>query len=269
MIKVFVLLYIFVFGLIIGSFLNSVIYRLHKKKDLIFARSICPHCKHTLSFFDLIPVFSFLFLKGKCRYCKKPISWQYPAVELSCGFLFVLITYFLLFSSASIESNTFEVWFSWICYLLIFSVLVVIFVYDLKYLIIPDSILLLGIFFSIILIGFLSFQGSYLIILDRILGVILISGFFLLQFLFSKGKWIGFGDVKLGILLGLILGWEKSLLMLFLSYLIGGIISLGLIGFKKKNLKSEIPFGPFLILSTIISYFLGDKIISWYLNQFL
>ena len=127
----FFYLVIFLFGLLFGSFLNSVIYRLEIGGSFLKGRSYCPHCKHKLIWQDLIPVLSFLFLKGKCRYCQKPISWQYPLVELATGFIF------LLFFLTSLNLNNFTY-----VYLLIMSCfLIIVFVYDLKHYIIPDKII--------------------------------------------------------------------------------------------------------------------------------
>lgn len=247
---------IFLFGLFVGSFLNCIIYRLKKEKSFLKGRSMCPFCGHKLGFFDLIPVFSFLFLKGKCRYCQKKISWQYPLVELAVGFLFVLSFYFYF--------NSIFLFYL----LIIISFLIIIFVYDLRYFIIPDKVLFPAIIISL---AYRLFEIVYLklnwnILLYYLLAVIAASGFFLLIYCISKGKWIGFGDVKLGILLGLIAGWPDIILLLFLSYLIGGIIGIGLICFKKKKLENEVPFGPFLILGTFLTIFFGDKLINWYLG---
>jgi leader peptidase (prepilin peptidase)/N-methyltransferase len=257
--------FVFVLGLCIGSFLNCVIYRLEQKKK-ITGRSFCPHCKHKLSWQDLFPVFSFLFLRGKCRYCKKNISWQYPIVELATGILFVLIFKFLNFYNFSNNFLIFE--FLNLAFLFyIASVLVVIFVYDLEHYLIPDKVL-----FPAIIITFvfrvLELFGNYAHLLNYILAAAIGSGFFLVIFLASKGRAMGFGDVKLAVLMGLLLGLPNVLVALFLAFFFGAIIGLILMVFQRKNLKSEIPFGPFLITGTFISIFWGHTIIQWYLNFF-
>ncbi len=247
---------IFIFGLIVGSFLNCIIWRVSIKKSFLKGRSICPKCKHQLNFFDLIPLFSFLALKGKCRYCQKKISWQYPLVELATGFIFLLVS-ILFWNNLSLM----------IFLLIIFSFLIIIFVYDLKHLIIPDNVLVPAIIIAAlyrIIEGL--FISKSLLSLYYLLSIAVPCGFFLLIYLLSKGKWIGFGDVKLAILLGLILGWPNILLGLFLSYLIGGIIGIGLVIISKKQMKSEVPFAPFLIAGTMIAVLFGTPILNWYLK---
>ncbi|OGZ68367.1 MAG: hypothetical protein A3D44_01720 [Candidatus Staskawiczbacteria bacterium RIFCSPHIGHO2_02_FULL_42_22] len=273
----FIGFFVFIFGLCIGSFLNVVIYRLEKGEGFVGGRSYCPHCKHSLMWLDLIPVFSFLFLWGKCRYCGKKISVQYPMVEIATGLIFLLIFNFqfswpvgaspqVLFNQFSIYQiiNILFLWY-------IASSLIVIFVYDLKFYLILDSVL-----FPAIIITFLFrllssfFIGNWVLgIGNFILAALIASGFFLLIFLISRGAWMGFGDVKLAILLGLLLGFPNILAGLFLSFFFGAIIGLILMLLQKKGLKSEIPFAPFLIAGTLVSMFFGDRIINWYFNFFI
>jgi len=247
-------LFIFLFGLAVGSFLNCVIYRLEISSSFMKGRSFCPHCKHTLSWQDLIPVFSFVFLRGRCRYCSQKISLQYPLVELAAALLFVLV--FQYFGLGP------ELFFL----LLISSFLIVIFVYDLKHYIIPDSMVFSAIIaaflYQIFYSGQLSWDSLYLPFLSAV-GA---SGFFLAIALISRGKWMGLGDVKLAFFMGLMLDWPNILLALFLSFLIGAIIGLGLIFKRRKTMKSEMPFGPFLIAGTLIALFWGEAIIEWYLQ---
>ena len=263
--------YIFVFllGLCIGSFLNCVIYRMEEQKTLN-GRSFCPNCKHTLAWYDLFPVFSFLFLGGKCRYCKKSISFQYPAVELATGLLFLLI-YNLKFEIL----NQFEIFkflniLNLIFLFYIASSLVVIFIYDLKHYLIPDIVLLPAIFITFIFRVIEALNSNFKFqISNYLLAVAIAAGFFLLIWLVSGGRWMGFGDVKLAVLMGLLLSWPDILLALFLAFFSGAAIGLALMIWKKKNLKSEVPFGPFLIFGTFIALFWGPQIIQWYLNLFL
>ncbi len=224
-----------------------------RKKAFGFLRgkSFCPHCKHVLSWQDLIPVFSFLILKGKCRYCKKGISFQYPLVELATALLFILIT--------NLESSVFNIIFLFI----ISAFLIIIFVYDLKHLIIPDKIV-----YPAIVITFL-YQLINLNILNNILTGLAGLLFFLFIVIISHGKWMGVGDVKLVFLMGLLLGTSGILVALFFSFFLGAIIGVGLILAKRKSLKSEVPFGPFLIFGTFIALFWSDKIIQYYFNLFI
>jgi prepilin signal peptidase PulO-like enzyme (type II secretory pathway) len=247
-------IFVFLFGLCIGSFLNCVIYRLEQKKDLS-GRSFCPHCRHTLSWKDLFPVLSYLSLGGKCRYCKKKISIQYPIVEIFTGLVFVLIFSQLYnFNVGSLVNIIFLFYIT--------SVLIIIFVYDLKHYLIPDKILFPAIILSFVyrIINITSF-------LDFFYASLIGSIFFLIMFLISKGKWMGFGDVKLAILMGLVLGIKGVLLALFLAFLFGAVIGTILIFFQKKGFKSEIPFAPFLVMGTFLAMIFSEQIISWYLNS--
>jgi len=269
-------LFVFVFGLIIGSFLNCLIYRLQIKEGFLISRSYCPNCKHVLGWQDLIPIFSFIVLRGKCRYCQTPISWQYPLVEFATGALFLLIVDELRSFSpfaiawvskfAGIESVYF-------LYLLIISCfLIIVFVFDFKHFIIPDgviypAILLSGIWYLVSGI-FLNFYTKYEI-LNITYSAFGAAAFFLTIVLISRGKWMGFGDVKLAFFMGLFLGFPDILVALFLAFFIGAIIGIGLIILKKKTLKSELPFGPFLVTGTFIALFWGEKIINWYLSLIL
>jgi len=234
----FFFLVIFLSGLTVGSFLNCIIYRLKTGQSFLRGRSFCPHCQHTLSWLDLIPVFSFFILKGRCRYCQKKISWQYPLVEIATGLLFLLIGNFQLP----------------IFNFIIAPLLIIIFVYDLKHYIIPDKI----IYPAVIIAAIFNFTNWL-----SALGAAL---FFLVIVLVSRGKWMGVGDVKLGFLMGLALGFPNILVALFLAFMMGAIIGIGLIIASKKTLKSEVPFGPFLVAATFIAWFYGQRIVNWYIN---
>jgi len=262
------------FGLVMGSFLNCIIYRLQTGEGFLKGRSFCPHCRHALSWQDLIPVFSFLILKGRCRYCRKPISWQYPLVELATGIIFLLIVWNLEFGIC-LEFGTWNLLF----YLLISCFLIIIFVYDLKHYIIPDAVIYpaIAIAFLYQLFRMLNFVNWNLFgiwnvesgILRPISSAFLASLFFLAIVFLSQGKWMGLGDVKLAFLMGLFLGFPNILVALFLAFFIGAIIGIGLIISGKRTLKSEVPFGPFLITGTFIALFWGNQITNWYLSLFI
>ena len=257
--QILILIFFFFLGTIIGSFLNSVIFRTQKGESFLKGRSYCPKCKHTLSFFDLIPIFSFIFLKGKCRYCKEKISWQYPLVELATGIIF-LFTFYNFQNSI----NTFYNLFYFILVLVIFCFLILIFVYDLRTYLIPDEFLLAVILLSLILnferifLNF-SFKNTILFLLPAI--------FFFLLYFFSKEQWLGFGDVKMALFMGIFLGWPNVMVALFISFLLGSIVGIFLILFGKKTFKSQVPFGPFLVLGVFFAFFFGKNIINWYLNK--
>lgn len=267
-------IFIFIFGLIVGSFLNSVVYRLENGQSFIKGRSYCPNCEHSLNWLDLVPVFSFLILRGRCRYCREKISFQYPLIETITGVLFLLIFKFYLSGFGKFSDFFFQSQFlfylvqflSLIFLFIIFSLLIVIFVYDLKHYLIPDQIVYLGIIVSFFydLRYFLFNQSDNF--KSAIFSALGASLFFLFIVLISKEKWMGAGDVKLAFLMGLLLGFPNILPALFLSFFIGAIIGLGLVFFHKKKLKSEIPFGPFLIIGTFLSFFWGEAIIDWYIS---
>jgi leader peptidase (prepilin peptidase)/N-methyltransferase len=252
------LILIFIFGLIIGSFLNCVIWRLYKEESFVSGKSYCPHCRHSLGFWDLFPVLSYLFLRGKCRYCKGIISFQYPLIELITAILFSSVFIYL----GSIISLGLFFW------LTIISFLIVIFVFDLKYFIIPDEVIYPAIFLSIIWLLYSFFTGT-ISSHEMILSIFSSLGaalFFFLIWFFSKGTAMGFGDVKLALLIGLLLGFPNTIVALFLGFLLGAIIGSVMILLKKKGLKSEVPFAPFLVVGIIISFFFGNNIVSWYLS---
>ena len=244
---------VIILGLVVGSFLNAVIYRLKVGVSFLKGRSYCPFCEHDLTFWDLIPLFSFVFLKGKCRYCQKPISWQYPLVELATALAFLLLIWH------------FGLGYEFFVYLIYTCFLLVIFTYDLRYYLIPDKVSLP----AMVVAFLLSFFVLKISLISLLGGALIGGGFFLVQFVVSKGKWIGGGDIRLGILMGVMLGYQQLLVALFIAYLLGSFIGLGLIIFGKKKLRSQVPFGTFLSLATFIAFLFGDLLIIFYKDLFL
>lgn len=245
---------LFVFGLIIGSFLNVVILRLNTERSF-GGRSGCMTCQNKLTWYELIPILSFLGLRGRCRNCKTKISIQYPLVEFATGVIFVAL--FLKFQDIFF-SNTLIFSFTYAYYAVVFSLLVVIAVYDLRHKIIPDAL-------SFIL-GILSFAGLFFFnsygfyphlpsILEFLSGI-LIALPFLLFWLVSSGRWMGLGDAKLAIGLGWLLGLSRALSGVVLAFWLGAIVGLSLVIFSKKKygMKSEIPFAPYLILGALLVF---------------
>ncbi len=248
--------FVFIAGAFIGSFLNVLVDRLPKGQSVFGGRSHCDKCKKDLAWYDLIPVFSFIFLKGKCRYCHTPLSWYYPIVEFTTGIMFLSI--FLVFGERfRIYDLGFMSLLSLIYYFFIISSLIVIFFTDLKYGIIPDAIV-----FPSILVSFLYlFFNHYSLILNHLLAGVGAFLFFLFLFLITKGKGMGFGDVKLSFFLGLILGFPNTAVALYIAFLTGAMSGCILIVWKRKKLLgTRIPFGPFLVLGTIVALFLGEQI---------
>ncbi len=256
---------VFIFGLITGSFLNVCIYRIPRNFSIIWPASRCPSCNVPIKFYDNIPILSYIFLGGKCRYCNKNISLRYPFVEFLNGFLYVIII------------NRFG--FEWhrIFYFIFCSALIVITFIDLDFQIIPDRITLPG-----ILIGFIT--GSFLLpdpfmkssalgwkssIIGSVTGFVLYT---LIAFAGSKifkKEAMGGGDIKMMAMVGAVIGWKGIILTTFLGSLTGsiaGIISMIIRGREKGSL---IPFGPFLAFGSIISLFYGQEILLWYLGKLL
>ncbi len=214
-----------ILGLCFGSFVNALVWRLHAKKDIVKDRSECVHCHHKLAWNDLVPVFSWLLLRGKCRYCYKPISWQYPLVELAVAALFVVsYVYWPYDLTGLVEWSLLGLW-------LVFIVaLMALLIYDLRWLILPDVIV-----FPLIVLGFvyaglrlIGVEGKSLLEagFELIAGALSIGGFYYLLYALSRGKWVGFGDVKLGIFLGVVLGWQSGLLIIMLANLLGCLVVL-------------------------------------------
>ena len=256
----FVYLLIFVFGVSVGSFLNCLIYRLEIGKKPT-GNSFCPNCKHQLSVLDLVPILSYLLLRGKCRYCGENISIQYPLVEFITGILFLSTAYHMELPVSLVEFIPFAL------VLIIFSLLMVVLIYDLKHFIIPNKIIYPAILTTLFLIAFNSFsEQSLQLFFNHLLTGGVSFLFFLAIYLITKGKGIGFGDVRYAFFLGLFLGFPDGLVALFFSFIIGAIIGVILMIVGLKGRKDMIPFGPFLVVGTIIGFFFGEVLINLYLG---
>ena len=244
--------FIFIFGLNVGSFLNVCICRFPKDESILWPSSHCPKCNHRLVFFDLIPILSFLFLAGRCRYCKEKISFRYPVVEFLTALTFLLLyVYFGL---------------TWrlIFYFIFSAILIVVSFTDLETYTIHDFFNYLGIVVGL-LFSFLN--GN---IFDSIYGAV-IGGliFFLIRFIGSlifKREAMGEGDVFLAIMIGAFLGLKGVILTSYMSFIIGGIVSLFLILMRKKNIVEKIPFGPYLSIAAVIYIFFGVQILKIYFS---
>lgn len=255
-------LFSFLFGIIIGSFLNVIIFRLQTGRG-IGGRSFCMSCGKTLSALELVPLLSFIFLKGKCKNCKTKISWQYPLVELVTGLVFFLT--FLKLSANFPDLDSFALAY----YFILFSILIVIAVYDMRHTIIPDT--LVFIFSTLSLLGLVYFYGANIFstmgILDFLAGPILFIPFFLF-WLLSKGKWMGLGDAKLALGVGWMLGLVGGVSAIIVGFWSGALFSvtlmfLNFLGmYKKIGWKSEVPFAPFIILGVFISFLFSLDIFS-------
>ncbi len=241
----------FAFGICIGSFLNVVIYRLPNNISIAKGHSYCPKCKKNIKYRDLIPVLSFIFLKGKCRNCKAKISLRYPLVELIIGLCSLLCLYKFSFTLNYILA------FSFLC------ALVAIFFIDLDTMTIPDELIL---FLCLIAIAYpFVFQNTDLI--SRLIGFFSISlPMLLINFFVNES--FGGGDIKLIAVIGFILGWQCCCLAFFISLITACIVCVYLLATKKEKLKSHIPFGPHICVGTLIALFYGSQLIKIYLSCF-
>ncbi len=264
-----IILVLVVLGLAFGSFVNALVWRVHKqstvkkslrsKYSISTGRSMCTHCGHGLAVKDLIPVLSWLWLRGKCRYCHKRID-DNPLAELLTPFLFVVSYLFWPLSWSTEGKVLFGFW------LVLVVGLVALFIYDLRWLLLPNRIVfpLFGVAASQFVLQLL-FGGGWQVVITSFWGVVVGGGIFWIIFQFSDGKWIGGGDVKLGWLLGALVGGPlQSLLLLFIASLLGTLVSGPLLIMGKANRKTHLPFGPFLIASGAIVYLFGSGLIVWY-----
>ena len=242
---------IFILGLCFGSFVNMLVYRtalrykLTKSKFLISndKRSFCDYCGKQLNWYENIPVFSWLVLKGKTKCCHKKLPISYPIVELMMGILFIIN-----FQNFNLE---------FILGLIIIVLLVFSLVFDWKYMILPDfsTVILIITSFLILLI---NKENIFL----NLLTALVASGFLLILNLITKGKGMGMGDVKFALFMGLFLGYPKTIVAFYVAFIVGAIYGVALMVLKKAKRKSQVPFGPFLILGTLIAWWWGDSIIS-------
>ncbi|HUC89833.1 MAG TPA: prepilin peptidase [Patescibacteria group bacterium] len=258
-----IILLLILFGLAFGSFVNALVWRLHSGQDWVRGRSECSRCHHPLAAKDLIPVLSWVILRGKCRYCHKRIT-DNPLAELLVPALFVVS--YLAWPPLSGQA-LFDFVF-WLIFIIGFTALAL---YDLKWFLLPDVII-----FPLVALAFLQVAGDWLLfdhswrmLPGPAIGAAVISGIFYFLYAVSKGKWIGFGDVKLAIILGLLAGSAmKSLLVMLIASLAGTFIALPMVIQGKADRKSHLPFGPLLIVGMIIVQLWGSGIINWYTGLF-
>jgi len=241
-------------GLIVGSFSNVCIYRIPRNESVVYPASHCPKCRTTIRPFDNIPVLSYILLRGRCRHCKSKISIRYPVVEFLTGLIY--LTIYLIYG-LSIQT---------LIYVILSSALIIITFIDLNEQIIPDVISLPG-----IAIGFiLSFFVPYISFINSALGVVIGGGIILVISLggsvIYKKEAMGGGDVKLAAMIGAFLGWRYIIISLFLGFFLGALIGIILIMTKVKKREDVIPFGPFIVLGSLITLLWGEQIISWYLG---
>lgn len=238
---------IFLFGLVIGSFLNVCIYRIPKKENIVTTRSHCMHCGYELKWYDLIPLLSWVLLRGKCRKCGTKVSIQYPLIELLNGILYLFV--FIKFG----------VCIDTVLYCFFVSALLVLSVIDFRTYEIP-----LGINIWIGLLGLIHVGIHRLDWINYVVGFFSVSLFLYLLYIVTKGRGIGGGDVKLMAVSGLLLGWQNNILAFLLGCMIGSVIHL----LRMKITKADhvLAMGPYLATGLVVSMFFGTQLITWYIN---
>jgi leader peptidase (prepilin peptidase)/N-methyltransferase len=289
----------FIFGSVIGSFINVLVDRIDTKESPFKGRSFCPYCHKSLAWWEMVPVLNFFYLKGRCSMCHHKLSWQYPLVEFLTGLFFSLATWRFLrfplinlhiFLSFHLETVllylNFAFWLYWI------FVLIAISIYDLKkYLILSEVLfpalivtviwkIVLGVFLQIKHFSFLPQTvnilgsqsyvfGNYSYFISLILGTIIAGGLISVLVSATKERAMGWGDAIVAFFMGLILGWPDVIMALIIAFLSGGLISVILMLLKKKSMKSYLPFAPFLALGALLIILFGDIIIKGYLSLLL
>lgn len=289
-----------VYGLIFGSFASVLIYRsVFERSPTLLGRSYCPHCRHKLAAIDLIPIFSYLYFRGRCHYCHKPISVLYPLLEVATALTFGFSYLWwktqlgiIVWQTAQLEAQI-NLIILFLSLILVF-LLVCIFFTDALYYVLPDvltlpAILLVLVFKLLIaylnwqlintnLSGSLKLHNSFPLLIKlslneiwlnlglSLLMAVVLAGFFGLIFYFSKGRAIGDGDIRLGFLMGLVLGFPSSLVGFFASFMVGGMIATLLLMTGYKKFGQKLPLGPFLIFGTLVAYFYGFAIWEAYLT---
>ena len=295
MILIMFIIFLGFVGLCLGSFVNALVWRIYmqdqlsqraepksvkksqknstnirnQKYSILNGRSMCTHCKHELAWYDLIPVVSWLSVGGKCRYCKKPISWQYPVVEVTTSLLFVMSYIFWpLGLNSWLDILNFGVW------LILLTGFMALIVYDVRWMLLPNRLVypmaVLALLLAIVNIIFQPGGIDFVLAINTLVSLFIASGIFYIIFWLSNGRWIGGGDIKIGVVIGLLLqDPAESFLVLFLASIIGTVVVVPGLLSGKLTRSSKIPFGPFLIVATILVYIFGQSIINWYVGNIL
>ncbi|MEI7451578.1 MAG: prepilin peptidase [Candidatus Falkowbacteria bacterium] len=267
--NILIVVFVFIYGLLLGSFLNCMVWRLYKEESLM-NRSYCPKCHKKISWYDNIPLLSFALLGGRCRHCHKKISWQYPAVELISGLLFVAVFFHYFRWVLPTDAMLLNAWTLktfWLIFLrdlLIVFMMLAIFIYDFRWLLISVNLIIVA---AVLFLGLDIFLGyDYISIATAlVIGI----AFFGTQFLVTRGRGIGEGDIWLGGLMALMFPRTDMLLLaIFSSYIVGATIGIALIIFKGKKMESKLPLGVFLAFGSIIALFFGEKLLALFFGGF-
>ncbi|TAN33014.1 prepilin peptidase [Patescibacteria group bacterium] len=254
----YLLVYSFValMGMAMGSFLNSWVWRAHENIRIVSGRSICHSCRRRLAWYENIPVFSYIILRGRCRVCNGKIPAHFFWVELITALLFIFNAWYHLAYVKDIISVCF------FAHTLLVVFLIVIFLCDGLYGLIPLDVSLAAIVFGLAL----NLLGRSASLSSMLWGALAAGGFFMLQFLLSRGRWIGGGDIILGALMGVWLGWPQVLAALLFAYVAGSVVGIILMKLKKKKFKDSVAFGTYLTAATLLVSYWGDELLKWYMG---
>jgi leader peptidase (prepilin peptidase)/N-methyltransferase len=257
---------LFALGAAIGSFLNVMIYRSVHNQNWMVGRSKCESCGKQIRWYDNIPLVSYVVLGGKCRFCKTPLSLSHPVIEFMTGSLFVWWFWMgsLFFRLTQHPFSVIQPLF----WLLVGLSLLIVFFADIRYMIIPDEIV---VFLTVITLLYritLTLAGVMQPIdfVWTILGSVIVSGFFFLLWKVTKGKGMGFGDVKFAIPFGLLLGWPNVFVGTFMAFVFGAVVGISLMAARKKTIGQAVPFGPFLVGATVATLVFGTHVWQWYIG---
>lgn len=252
---------IFVLGLLVGSFINAWVWRVKNHKSIVKGRSSCPNCSHKLNNIDLIPVLSYILLKGKCRHCKQKISIQYPLVEIATASIYMLLLWHFGFNSIQNVVNLI-IW----CIVSIF--VIAAFLYDLDYMQLPDRFMMPAIILAAGLLVYNSTVVGLQTVWPQLLATAIFAGIYFGLWLSSKGKFLGGGDIRVAVAMGLLLTVPQLLVAIFVAYLAGAMVGLVLIATKNKKRTDKVALAPFLIGGLYFGLFFGTQLSNWYLNFF-
>jgi prepilin signal peptidase PulO-like enzyme (type II secretory pathway) len=246
-------------GLCIGSFVNAWVLRLRAGKSVSRGRSECPDCHHQLSWQDLIPVVSYIQLRGKCRYCGKPISRQYLVGELATAVTFGLLAWHFGVDSKLALINL-AIW------LVIATLLIAAAIYDARWRLLPDLYLIPAMILAVSLLLINYFHFGQHQVAANVVGMVVFTVFYLLLYGVSRGRWIGQGDILLAAIMGFLLAPSQLAVAVFASYMLGAVV--GIVVLKRKQLAKDhhIAFGPFLVVGLFVGLLWGQSIVSWYVG---
>ena len=265
--EIVIIIFLGIFGAILGSFIGALTWRIHKNMDFVNDRSECEHCHHKLNGLDLVPVFSWLLLGGKCRYCKKPIGSTTLWLELGLAAVFIIS--YIFWPLGDIHNLNYIKPSQLVAFLLWLGSLVLLashIDYDFRWGLLPNRF----IWPLVLVAAALSITNNIFIhnidllnyIMSTVLALIPVAGIYYILYLISNGKWIGFGDVKFGIAVGFLLNWQGALMVLVFANILGSLVMIPMMGRKKMNFSSEIPFGPFLIVATFVVFIFYPQLID-------